>query len=56
MTTRKRLKDHKHQSMRRRLTGGKTPMSAEQKEVEKKKREADKALNEKTNQKKQAKK
>jgi len=44
----KRLKRHKHRAMFRRLLTGKKPMSAEQKEERKKRREAqsaaDKAL------------
>jgi hypothetical protein len=43
MGNRKRLKKHKQSAMNRRLASGKKPMSAENKEAQKKKSEIDRA-------------
>lgn len=54
MASRKRLKNHKRRAMRRRLISGKKPMSKEQKEVQKKAREAQSAAQKKINEKAKA--
>ncbi|MBS3076388.1 hypothetical protein J4481_01455 [Candidatus Pacearchaeota archaeon] len=56
MPRKKRVKKNKQRSVLKRRIVGKKPMSKEQKEVQKKRREADKVLNEATNKKNQPKK